>query len=230
MVATCRRPTPWSCLFVEHCEKTHALHHSLFTACNNKSKTYFGSIYRILSDKLPSFNDAQPFFGRNPWVVFWGGPWTPTKHPPHRGASQAANHGEAPIMELPNKMSTKQVRFEQSDLAAFLLEKLKRGILAWQPALRLEKFFVTRQKARILKKNRGNTKTKNEDNTPFFFLAPGNVFASMVCQMISKQDIFVYELITVDWQKIVKWFQPKDSSRTVNFKKMNLCWEVAYLL
>jgi len=35
---------------------------------------------------------------------------------------------EAPIMELPNKMSTKQVRFEQSDLAAFLLEKLKRGM------------------------------------------------------------------------------------------------------
>ena len=33
-------------------------------------------------------------------------------------------------MELPSKMSTKQVRFEQSDLAAFLLEKLKRGILA----------------------------------------------------------------------------------------------------
>ncbi|CAL1171357.1 unnamed protein product [Cladocopium goreaui] len=34
---------------------------------------------------------------------------------------------EAPIMALPSKMSTKQVRFEQSDLAAFLLEKLKRG-------------------------------------------------------------------------------------------------------
>ena len=30
-------------------------------------------------------------------------------------------------MALPSKMSTKQVRFEQSDLAAFLLEKLKRG-------------------------------------------------------------------------------------------------------
>jgi len=35
---------------------------------------------------------------------------------------------EAPIMALPSKMSTKQVRFEQSDLAAFLLEKLKRGM------------------------------------------------------------------------------------------------------
>lgn len=35
---------------------------------------------------------------------------------------------EAPIMALPSKMSTKQVRFEQSDLAGFLLEKLKRGM------------------------------------------------------------------------------------------------------
>ena len=108
-----------------------------------KTNTYFGSIYRILSDKLPSFNDAQPFFLTKSLGCVLG--WTLDTH---RGASQDANHGEAPIMELPNKMSTKQVRFEQSDLAAFLLEKLKRGILAWQPALRLEKFFVTWAKKR----------------------------------------------------------------------------------
>ena len=33
-------------------------------------------------------------------------------------------------MELPSKMSTKMVRFEQSDLAGFLLQKLKRGLWA----------------------------------------------------------------------------------------------------
>jgi len=35
---------------------------------------------------------------------------------------------QATITELPSKMSTKMVRFEQSDLAGFLLEKLKRGL------------------------------------------------------------------------------------------------------
>ena len=76
-------------------------------------------------------------------------------------------------MELPNKMSTKQVRFEQSDLAAFLLEKLKRGILVAASFTFGEIFCYLGKKGMILEKNRGNTKTKNEDNTPFFFLAPG---------------------------------------------------------
>jgi len=35
---------------------------------------------------------------------------------------------EAPIMELPKEMSSQQVRFEASDLASFLLEKVKRGM------------------------------------------------------------------------------------------------------
>ncbi|CAE7417777.1 mggB [Symbiodinium natans] len=35
---------------------------------------------------------------------------------------------KATLMELPSKMSTKMVRFEQSDLAGFLLQKLKRGL------------------------------------------------------------------------------------------------------
>lgn len=152
--------------------KTHALLHSL----QQQQSTNFGStgFFR----KFPSLNDTSPFlFGRKPWLCFR----LDIGHRPHPTVESEPRqqNGKAPIMELPNKMSTKQVRFEQSDLAAFLLEKLKRGILALQLYV-WGKFLLPGKKWWSLKKKRGN---KSEDNT-FFFLAPGNVLTSMFYQML----------------------------------------------